>query len=104
MKEFRIIYAQIDGMSHDIRPDVLREIGARLVAFAGGYTRADGFGAWESNSGRVISEPVHIFDVATIEPDSMVESFARNIADYVKSSMAQESIYFRNTNGSVAII
>jgi len=102
MREFRLTFAAIDS-SGLVRPDIADNLGARIAATYGGFTRIDATGGYVMADGRVVVEPVHCFDVATTNQAADVLEFARMAAAEIKRTMDQESVYFRNVDG-IAII
>lgn len=103
MREFRLIFAQCDSTGI-IRPDIADNLGARMVAIFGGFTRISGHGGYIMADDRLVTERVYIFDVATSKAAADILAFARMAAAEIKRTMEQESVYFRNVDSNVILL
>jgi hypothetical protein len=104
MREFRIIFVQNDA-SGIMRPDIAKSVMGKVYRAYGGFTVTEGVGGYlMKTTGKLVKEPVYIFDVATAKTPQDILFFVETLASAIKADMGQESIYFRNVDGMVHLL
>ena len=72
----------------------------RLIDAYGGATILQGTGAWHDyNNDVVISEPVHVVDVAGTDSGELYK-----VAQFMIDKCGQDAVYIRDFNGRVEIV
>jgi len=102
LREVRVIVGTRDQLGRDpidLMPYNVFELA--VAGVAGGFTLTHGTGAWIDPQGVLINEPVRIYDIA-IAPRNQQRILWLAIS--LGSRTDQHSIYFRNTDGVVAIM
>jgi len=90
--------------------ELFRDFEGELIQTFGGFTRNFASGAWNDAQGRTVREPVRIYIIAA-ELDCIFrgEQWSSNgalrlLAVKYGRRLAQDTVYFRDSNGEVEII
>ncbi len=78
--------------------DTVLEYGSDIARIAGGFTATHAIGGWIDDGGKLIQEPVTVFDVDIWEftqARSVIEGRFRALALRVCAELEQECVYLR---------
>lgn len=89
-----------EGNSLEYPLDLLRQV---IVKKHGGLTEIEGNGQWLDATGKLYSEPVHIFTIA-MEHTSDNMQWLRDTAQWLRQAARQKCVYIRQPNGAVEFI
>lgn len=73
--------------------DAIREYGPTIADIAGGFTATQAIGGWKDESGRLIMEPVTVFDCAIAEPNTNHVLAFRDLAKRIAQELTQDCVY-----------
>ena len=103
LQEARIIIPQKDNDGNELT-DIREQLALKLATKFGGFTKFVAEGCWIHKNGKLINEPVDVFEVAAdaLNEDTAVDFF--DIAKWAKEVAQQEVMYLRLPGGKVNFV
>ena len=103
LQEARIIIPQKDNDGNELT-DIREQLALKLAAKFGGFTKFEAEGCWIDENGKLIGEPVDVFEVAAdaLNEDTAVDFF--DIAKWAKEAAEQKVMYLRLPGGNVNFV
>lgn len=75
-----------------VNSEIINIYGPRIATIAGGFTATQGIGGWKDKTGKLVVEPVTVFDCHVV-PDGEVCGRFYRLAKAIAKDLRQDCVY-----------